>query len=192
MRSLQLQGLKGNRLAAQDAIAQLRAADTEAREARERSYEFWTNYKAAAVTEPDPKPWSHLRPYKERSYPHPDDVIIDHDRRQVEIIGPIDVHEAERYERQRLLCMINLGYAELVKSRQPTDVLCTFRLFAHYLHELQPPSYGGGDVYRLTSMAITWVGLGKRLIKARVASLSRPIHETEVPGLLGGDAFSVM
>lgn len=175
MRSLQLQGMKGNRLAAQLVIDQLHAADTKARETREQSYEFWTNYKAEAAAEPEPKSCSHIRSYKERSYPHPDDVIIDHERRQIAIIGPIDVYDAERYERKRLLCMINLGYAELAKRRLSTDDPNIFRLMAHYIHELQPPSYGGDDVYHLTSMAITWTGLGRRQIEARMASLKAEI-----------------
>lgn len=39
------------------------------------------------------------------------------------------------------------------------------------------------------TIPVWWIGMA---VSMRVDPLARPIHETEVPGLLGGDAFSVM
>lgn len=91
MRSLQIEGLKGNRLALQSylklADGALQRKNDEVRELYEAALDYRNNY-------PERVRWREARGLPP-PLPHPDDVVLDRTTGQVLITGPLDTQERQ-------------------------------------------------------------------------------------------------
>ena len=188
VRSLQAQAMKGNRLSAQALLKAMREADKKAARAEADRYRYWVAYKAQKEAEiarakkaglPLPHP-----------YPHPADIIVDGPNFRVHFIGPLNKECSTRFEHQRLLCDMLLGMEERANRRRGKTAVgevCPFALQAQLIHDMQPPSYGGGDEAVFIQMTMAWCGLGLRAIERRLGELQREIDALpplDVPGWL--------
>lgn len=176
IRSLQAQAMKGNRLSAQMLLKDMRKADKKAARTQAEDYRFWVDYKALKTAEIAQAKKAGLTP--PHPYPHPSDIIVDGPNFMVHFIGPMNKECSARFEHQRLQCEIFLGMAEQDDRRRrkgSRDPLSVFAVLAHLIHEMQPPSYGGGDATMLIHMCMEWQNLGLRAIGRRLVQLRHEV-----------------
>lgn len=170
--ALQQQGVKGNRLSTIHALKLALEQEEKARREAAESYDFWVGYKrreAAAIIRAKQERREHPRPY-----PHPDDIIVDAENRTYHIIGPLNAEEAVRFEIQDIVIDMYLGQAaRLEASGSAEELTCLFHIKATLLHEMLPPSYGGGNDMDIVSRRMRWRGLGRREMTRRLKELER-------------------
>lgn len=179
LRSLLLDGVKGNRLAKRQAYELLKREEQEAAERSVENYEHWAAFKAKSEAligkcrkEGSPVP---------QFYPHPDDILLDEANVEVHFLGPRSADQAIPYIRVALMRdwliarLVLLGRyrkgsvsaGEEDKDRLSADVIPIL------VERALPPSFQRSDSETRT-FQMGLMGLGKRQLRQRMDAL---MHE---------------
>lgn len=131
-----------NRIAQRQLLELLREEEARTLEAKENTYRFWVDYKQKAETEiARCKATSQPRP---AFLPHPADILVDVDNREIHFLGPIDRDELPKYDRIRLTRDLAMASAFLLARQSGLtipDSSDPLLMSAHYMQDFIPPSY---------------------------------------------------
>lgn len=139
LRSLAHKAMQGGILAQRTFLSLQQAEDARLAAEQEEVFSSWEDYvtqarKAFELAEVNGKPEPDL-------HPHPSDVILDYDNREVRVIGPRDATEAEwcRTNRRKFELFFELMlFFEEAKLGMPTDEHPVYGAFAFLFASLAP------------------------------------------------------
>lgn len=178
LRSLLLDGVKGNRLAKRQAYELLMRTEREAAEKSVESYQFWAAYKAdkemkiqKCRKEGSPAP---------QIYPHPDDILLDEANVAVHFLGPQSADQAIPYIRTALMrdwCLARLVQMGRYRKRSapagegdPNSP--TAEVIPSLIERTLPPSFQRSDS-ETTSFVMGLTSLGKRQLRKQMDAIMR-------------------
>jgi hypothetical protein len=139
IRSLTQTALKNGVLAQRTFLSLQQAEDARLAAEQEEVFSSWEDYvaqarKAFELAEANGEPEPDL-------HPHPSDVILDYDNREVQVIGPRDAKEAERcrINRRKLELFFELMlFFDEVKQQIPSDKHPIYGAFAFLFASILP------------------------------------------------------
>ncbi|MEQ8193214.1 MAG: DUF5681 domain-containing protein, partial [Rhodospirillales bacterium] len=179
VRSILIDGMKGNRLAKKFAFELLRKEEREARKQATEQYEYLAKKKAegeamiAKCKEQDVPP--------PRLFPHPDDILLDEAKLKAYVIGPLSENAAIPHERGALTR--DLFFARSVFDEKYSKVknieiegmsASIWDLAAHASNDGLPPSFRRNDSSIISfHMELQW--LTKKQLRQRIKTLEGQI-----------------
>ena len=188
LRSIMLDGVKGNRLAKKYALETLRQEEKEALERSSESYLFWMKTKLEGEAEIARCEKQGIEP--PRLYPHPDDILLDETKIKAHIVGPLNADQAIPFERGALVRDLFLAITIFEEKHGKAT---TFELNGHtgkggvfvaqVINDSLPPSFQKGDavitIDVLGLQSLTKKQLGKRLnaLRAQIADMPETVAE---------------
>lgn len=178
LRSLLLDGVKGNRLAKRQAYELIKRAEQEAIELSVNSYERWAAYKT--------KSEALIRKCREEKrpvpqfYPHPDDILLDEANVEVHFLGPRSADQAIPYIRAalmrdwllvRLVLIGRYGKRSAASDKEGEDHISANDI-PTLLEQTLPPSFQRSES---ETRDFVWglMGLGKRQLRKQMNALMR-------------------
>lgn len=176
IRSLMVEGLKGNRLAKKYVLELIRQLEHEAVERSIERYKYYAEKKAegeAKIAQCEAQ--RHPPP---RLYPHPDDILLDEAKLEVHILGPRSEDQAIPYVRAALMrdWLFARSVPDEAYSKVPTSVRkgrqgdLGFDVMAVLIERALPPSFRRSDSEARAFM-LDLVRLSKRQRLQRMESL---------------------
>ncbi len=178
LRSLLLDGVKGNRLAKRQAYELLMRTEREAAEKSVENYQFWAAYKAE-------KEMTIQKCRKEGSpipqiYPHPDDILLDEANVAVHFLGPQSADQAIPYIRTalmrdwliaRLVLLGRYGRRSISPDKEGEDQISANEI-PTLIERALPPSFQRSES-EMRAFVATLMGLGKRQLHKQMDALMR-------------------
>ena len=146
LRSIMVDGVKGNRLAKKQAYQLLRQEEKAVEDRVLKNFLYYEELKSeyeevlAKYAEKGIEP--------PRLYPHPDDILLDRAKLKVYVLGPLNKDAATPYERCTLLRDIYYAYSVLEEKTGKVSTLeidgltgCSWTVIAMSTERALPPSY---------------------------------------------------
>lgn len=178
LRSLLLDGVKGNRLAKRQAYELLKREEQEAAENSVRNYEHWAAYKA--------KSEALIRKCREEKrpvpqfYPHPNDILLDDANVEVHFLGPRSADQAIPYVRAALMRdwliarLVQMGrYRKRSASTgEGGQDFPSADAIPFLIERALPPSLQRSDA-ETTSFVMSLTSVGKRQLRKQMDTLMR-------------------
>lgn len=136
-----------NRIAQRQLLELLREEEARVLEAKEKSYRFWVDHKRKNEAEIARCKANGQSP--PAILPHPADIMVDADNREIHFLGPLDRDELPKYDRIRLTRDLAMASAFLLARKSGLtipDSSDPLLMSAHYMQDFIPPSYcASGD-----------------------------------------------
>ena len=188
VRSVIVEGIKGNRLAKKHALELLRQEEREARRRSLEQYKCFAQLKAKGEAEIARCKKKGVAP--PRLFPHPDDILLDEATGEVHLLGPTSADRAIPYERGALVRDWYLAYSVLEEKCGAVATIewegesdAAKRVLALIIDRALPPSFQRDDDSIATFLAelhsLTTRQLRQRMktLMAQIANMPDSIAE---------------
>ncbi len=181
MRSVMVEGVKGNRLAKKYAFEMLRQEEQDVLRRSLDRYEYFARKKAEGEAKIAQCKEQGLSP--PRLFPHPDDILLDEARLEVHLLGPLSEDRAIPFERAALardwfyaLSVFEKKYGKVTTiecegKSAPVSSVC-----AEIFDDSLPPSFQRNVVSKI-SLLMDLGSLGKRQLRQQMKALMVQISD---------------
>lgn len=181
MRSLLVEGVKGNRLAKKYAFEMLRQEERDALERSLDRYEHFAQKKADGEAKIAQCKEQGVPP--PRLFPHPDDILLDAAKLEVHLLGPLSEDRAIPFERGALVrdwvlaCSVfeeKYGEVAMIECEGKSD--SARLILAQLISNVLPPSLQRGETSTVNFL-VDLFSMTKRQLQQRMAALMAQIAD---------------
>lgn len=181
MRSILVEGVKGNRLAKKFALEVLRREERDALNESRQTYEYFARVKAEGAATIAQCKAKRIAP--PRLYPHPDDILLDDAKLEVYVLGPLSANEAIPFEGSalvrdwyHLISVSQAKYGEVTTIEFEGRSAPAGGVFAMIIEQSLPPSFQR-DEFSTAFFLMDLHSLNKKELRQRERDLMKKLAD---------------
>lgn len=182
LRSILVEGVKGNRLAKKFAFETLRQEERDALRRSVERYKYFARVKAEGEAKIAQCKKQRVPP--PRLFPHPDDILLDEGKLEVYLLGPLSADEAIPFERTALirdwfhaLAVLEKKNGEVTTIEHEGMSASAGGVFAMIIDNALPPSLQRGASSSTLNLLMDLQSLTKRQLRQRMKELMAQVAD---------------